>query len=81
MRFWDSLLDYFIESEMKFPDYRYKDKTYKGIEVQSGQYDVIQVHVKSNDKKYIIQSIDGLIDFNNNIEQCIKKKNEIAKEN
>ena len=76
----DSLLDYFDESEMQYPKTKYKDKTYKAVEVQSSQYDVIQIHVKSDDKKYIIHSIDGLIEFNNNIKGCIKKKNEIVGE-
>ena len=76
----DSLLDYFNESEMKFPNMKYKDKTYKAVDVQSSQYDVIQIHVKSDDKKYIIHSIDGLIVFENNIKGCIKKKNEIVGE-
>ena len=76
----DNLLDYFSESEMKFPNLKYKDKTYKAVEIQSSQYDVIQIHVKSDDKKYIIHSIDGLIVFENNIKGCIKKKNEIVGE-
>ena len=76
----DSLLDYFNESEMKYPTTKYKDKTYKAVDVQSSQYDVIQILVKSDDKKYIIHSIDGLIEFENNIKGCIKKKNEIVGE-
>ena len=76
----DSLLDYFDESEMIYLTSGYKDKTYKAVDVQSSQYDVIQIHVKSDDKKYIIHSIDGLIVFENNIKGCIKKKNEIVGE-
>jgi len=76
----DSLLDYFNESEIEFPKTGYKDKTYKAVEIQSSQYDVIQILVKSDDKKYIIHSIDGLIEFENNIKGCVKKKNEIVGE-
>ena len=76
----DSLLDYFDESEMIYPTSRYKDKTYKAVEIPSSQYDDIQIHVKSDDKKYTIHSIDGLIYFENNIKGCIKKKNEIVGE-
>ena len=43
-------------------------------------YDALQLELKSKDHKYIIYSIMGKIFFKNNIKECYKKQNEIAKE-
>ena len=79
----DSLLDYFSEEEIKKSkkDY-YKDKTFTAIELTSKiykDYDEIQIHYKTIDKKYIIFSIDGLIDIEN-LKDCIKQKSKIVSE-
>ena len=77
----DSLLDYFSEEEIKKSkvDY-YKDKTFTAIEptykIYEG-YDNIQIHYKTIDKKYIIFSIDGLIEIEN-IKNCIKQRDKIV---
>ena len=81
----DSLLDYFDKEEIEkfiYGDY-YKDKTFTSVEYISqldSKYEVIQIHFKTNDKKYIIFSIDGVIRFKDNIKNCNKEKNKISNE-
>ncbi len=81
----DSLLDYFDKEEIEkfiYGDY-YKDKTFTSVEYISqldSKYEVIQIHFKTNDKKYIIFSIDGGIKFKDNIKDCNKEKNKISNE-
>ena len=81
----DSLLDYFDKEEIEkfiYGDY-YKDKTFTSVEYISqldSKYDGIQIHFKTNDKKYIIFSIDGVIRFKDNIKNCNKEKNKISNE-
>ena len=43
-------------------------------------YQTIQIIYKINDKKYIIQGIEGIIFYRENIEDCYKKHKEISKE-
>ena len=84
----NSLLDYFtkelIEAEKQNPDSYYNDKEYfrawfdgKG---KFKIYDYLQIHLKTADKDYIVQSIEGKIIFQNNIKDCYAKKNEIIDE-
>ena len=61
----DSLLDYFNEKEIN-----------DNFEI----YDVLQLVLKRNDKKLKINSLVGVIDYANKIENCYKKQNEIVKE-
>ena len=81
----DSLLDYFDKEKIEkfiYGDY-YKDKTFTSVEYISqldSKYEVIQIHFKTNDKKYIIFSIDGVIRFKDNIKNCNKEKNKISNE-
>ena len=81
----DSLLDYIsskkIDSAFKNASY-YKNDTYVVIFIPkiSKQYDKIQVTLKPNDKKNIIFSVEGIIDYDNQIENCKIKKKEIIKE-
>ena len=42
--------------------------------------DFVQITYKVNDKKYLIHSIGGFLDFDDNIKACIKKKKEIQNE-
>jgi len=80
----DSLLDYFSEDEIenrKIYFFKNKKMATFGKEVPSfGTYDAFQVHFKDDDKKYIIESLEGLITYENNIEDCYKKMDEIAEE-
>ena len=85
----DSLLDYFSEDEIKNNImknyYKYKSNK-KFIAVEFNEfpffktYGNIQVHVKSDDKKYKIYQIAGFDFYDENIDDCYKKQNEIDKE-
>jgi hypothetical protein len=83
----DSLLDYLSEEKIKSlrKEYYPKSKKYyrlynfkKGNELTT--YDFLDVHVKENDKKYIVESVNGVMDYKNNIHECYAKKREIAEE-
>ena len=79
----DSLLDYFSEEEIleNLPYQELKKKKFNAFEFTSSErfedYDAIQISIKPKDKKYIIYSIAGMIDFQDNIDNCIKKMKEI----
>ena len=76
----DSALDYFSKKELEQKKNRIKypksDK-FNAITFTNNpkfqQYDSIQINVKKNDKKYIIQSISGIIYYGNNIDKCKNK--------
>ena len=75
----DSLLDYFSEDQLN-KAYPYKNKKYATISKALSNYEIysgFQVHVRSDDKKYIIEAIEGMLLYENNIENCYKKQNEI----
>jgi len=42
-------------------------------------YDAIRYHAKNKDKKHIIYSINGEIDYPNNIEECLRQRAAILK--
>ncbi len=83
----DSALDFFSEEEIKkelfsFPDD--KDKTFIHAEFYKlpffKVYDSIQIAMKTNDTKYIIHAVRSGIFYDNNIDSCYKKMDEIAEE-
>ena len=80
----DSALDYFSEKEIKDNTWEYPNK--KFYRVQNDRYDffkiydAIDLHYKSNDSKYIIHSISGILIYKNNIEKCYSKMDQIIKE-
>ena len=80
----DSLLDYVSEEEITKKKFYYpKSKKFVAFakKVPSFEtYESFQVHFKDDDKKYIIEAIDGMISYENNIEDCYKKMDEIAEE-
>ena len=79
----DSLLDYMSEEEIKENvGYVYPDKkfTYSNYNKSSETYDEIAIEYKSKDKTYKIHGVQGVIFFENNIESCYKKQDEIEKE-
>ena len=80
----DSLLDYVTKDEIeKRKDYFYKSKEYAAMSKGDPSFKVyggFQVHFKDNDRKYIIQSLDGMILYKNNIKDCYKKMDEIVEE-
>lgn len=78
----DSLLDFFEETEIT-KDFFYKNKKYyafSSIKYKSENYDGIQFHVKQNDKRYKIVSIEGVKSFDNNFDECLKLKDKIVKD-
>ena len=80
-----SLLDYLSQNEIDLalqnPTY-YKNNEFVVIFVNrlSKTYDRLQVTLKSNDKTYKIHSIDGVLDFDRNIEKCLKQKKTIIED-
>ena len=81
----DSLLDYFSEEEIK--SFRRDDfpgsKKYYQLTILSSKlkaFDALTNSFKSNDKNYIIHSLGGALEFPNDIDGCLKKKDEIFSE-
>ena len=83
----DSLLDYLSENEIieeikqnKKEAYYYLDDSFGEVYFYSGNfktYDFLSFFVKPTDSKYIIQSIFGTIQYDENIKKCYEKQNEI----
>ncbi len=77
-----SLLEYLSQSEinlaLKNPTY-YKNNEFVVIFINklSQTYDRLQVTFKPNDNTYKIYSIDGVLDFDRNIEKCLEQKKTI----
>ena len=80
----DSLLDYVTKDEIeKRKSYFYKSKEYASMSKGDPSFKVyggFQVHFKDNDRKYIIQSLNGMILYEDNIKDCYKKMEEIVDE-
>jgi len=78
----DSALNFFGEEEIKNGTGPYYPKNKKLIMVAtqklSEDYDMIQFHTKDRDKKYIIESIEGVIWYESNIKDCYKKMDEVV---
>ena len=83
----DSALDYFSEKkileefEIGKDEYNWTDQKFADVYKHGGMelYDKIVVSVKRKDKKYIIYSVTGQIDYEN-INDCFKKQKEIEDE-
>ena len=79
----DSLLNYYsketIEEAYNNASY-YKDETFAVLFIpkNSKNYDKIQVTIKPTDKSHKIFGIDGVLYFDDNIDECNKKKKEIV---
>ena len=79
----NSLLDYMSEEEIKENvGFVYEDKKFTvSIYNKSSEiYDEVGIEYKSKDKKYKIHGVQGAIFFENNIEGCYEKQDEIEKE-
>ena len=82
----DSLLDYFnkefIEKRKKYyyPNSKkfFRINTDKMINLET--YEAVQFQLLSNDKKYIIHSVSGMIGYKNNIEDCYDLKKTLVQE-
>ena len=80
----DSLLDYYSEAEInsKYKNYHYSSKKYYqiGIEKNINQYELVTIHLKNKDKRYIIHNIGGVIDFKNRDKKKCENQMEIIKD-
>ena len=80
----DSLLDYFSEEYINsHSKYWWKDRKYFMVSASSPSFEIyefMQFALKNNDKNYIIQGLSGKIVFEKDIQNCLKKKNEVVKE-
>ncbi len=88
----DSALNYFNQKELSNKDdvYYYTSKTNKLIKFQTKSYrdyekpkkfriyENIELHFKKNDPQYIIKSISGVLYFRNDLNGCLRKKDQIV---
>ena len=81
----DSLLEHFDRSEIKKNSYFLEqakgNKEFKkyGKKI-SGTYDKISMTFKASDQNFTTKSIQGIIWFKDDINSCLKKRDEIIKE-
>ena len=81
----DSLLNLFSEEELieqfkgNIYNYPNSNRIFESSLplLKSNIYDEIQVSLINNDKKYIVQNINGTIYFGRNSNECLKKKRKI----
>ena len=81
----DSALDFFSKKEIdSVTPYYYKDKKFVALVFENASffktYKIIQVTYKPSDKEYKLHSIEGKIDYHNNISGCLKKMDEVEDE-
>ena len=83
----DSALKYFSKNELEDKKkhgfiYKNKDDKFYSATLHNKDYfkvyDSVQLHLKKNDKKYIIYAIAGYNFFENNINECFKKVDEVS---
>jgi hypothetical protein len=79
----NSLLEFYskkiIEDKKRFLFKNKKFYTF-AVRIKSDQYDAIQIQLKNNDPKYLIYAVEGKILYDNKIDECIVKKDEIFNE-
>lgn len=84
----DSLLDHLSkeeianEIEVNKPTYNYLTDEFGEVYLSGNFeiYDTLSFFVKPNDKNFIIYDIRGLVEYDDNIEQCYAKQKEIVEE-
>ena len=84
----DSLLDYFsekvIEKNKYFLEQAGENKKYTKINLNKIKnielYDRLSATFRTSDERYKTTTIEGIIWFNDDINSCLKKKDEIIKE-
>ena len=84
----DSALDFFskdlIEKEESSTISYYNDNEFFLAWFEGHEnyeiYDFLQIHFKTNDKNYIIYSLEGKIIYKDNISDCYNQKDKIVKE-
>ena len=79
----DSLLDYLSEQEIlnsKRNYFKDKRKYYVvGVYKNLKNYEIVDIYLKTGDRKFIIRTLGGLLSINN-LKECIDKKKSIEKE-
>ena len=76
----DSLLDFFNQNEIKEMYITTYPKSKKYIKLgfrgngKLNDYEHVTFHVKENDNKYIIHTINGVMFFENKLDKCLNKK-------
>ena len=76
----DSLLDHFNNKQItEFQKINYPDKKYIFVNIflEEKEYSSLQVGYKNGDENYIIELLNGVIRFKQEIEKCHKKQDEI----
>ena len=84
----NSLLDFFSENQIKKELNKTNTFTTNNKFViiwipelsKDSIYEEVQLTLKTNDDKYIIYTVDGKIIYDNNVDGCYKKQDEIVKE-
>ena len=83
----DSLLDYINEKEIiKFNIDSNNNTKFKRIQLLSSYslllktYDGMHIYIDPNDKEYVIYGIAAMLNFENDISNCIIKKDKILEE-
>ena len=80
----DSALDYFSESHLIKNIWDYTNNKFKRIQNDNmpffETYGAVDFHYKTNDSKYIMHAISGVIFFKQNIKACLKKMDEVINE-
>jgi len=79
----DSALNFFNESDIKKNSKNYyKNKAFTPVQNDSYDffktYDAVDYHFKTGDKKYIIENISGILFYDNNVEECYVKMDNIV---
>ena len=81
----DSLLDYISKEEIKkYKAQYYKDDTYSSVTIFPNTtsinfklYDSIVLSYKTNDDKFLLRGLSGIIKYQNNIDECFVKMDEV----
>ena len=81
----DSALDFFSEKQIKENERDfYDDKTFTPVQMDElsffKTYDAVDFRYKTEDTKYIIHALSGIIIYKNNIADCYSTMDEIDKE-
>ena len=81
----DSTLDFFSKKEIlnnKMDYYKKDDFITIGFNNHPSlnQYDWLQITYKKNNRKYLVESLDGVLAFRDDYSGCLKKKSQIALE-
>jgi len=66
----------------EYKNYHYSSKKYYqiGIEKNINQYELVTIHLKNKDKRYIIHNIGGVIEFKNRDKKKCENQMEIIKD-